>query len=98
MQIEMFDTKFVRSRSTDPQTSKESAARVDDFSSAMYKKISAELEKGNGTYEELADRLGAGKDQLCKRLPEMERLGIIQLTGELRKGSTNRNQRVWEKV
>jgi hypothetical protein len=98
MQIEMFDTRFIRSRSKDPATSKEAAAKVEDFSAAMYQKISAELDKGNGTYEELADRMGAGKDQLCKRLPEMERLGIIQLTGELRKGSTGRNQRVWEKA
>lgn len=94
MQLEM----FARARSSDPSTSKEAAAQVEEFSSAMYRNISAELSKGAGTYEELADRMNAGKDQLCKRLPEMERLGIIRLTGELRKGSTGRNQRVWEKV
>ena len=97
-QCEMFDVEFVRHRTNDPVTSKEAAKTVADFSAKMYARILDELCNGEGTYEELANRMEAGKDQLCKRLPEMEQLGLIELTGKLRKGSTGRNQRVWRKA
>tara|TARA_B110000503_G_scaffold78418_1_gene120518 strand:- start:213 stop:515 length:303 start_codon:yes stop_codon:yes gene_type:complete len=95
MQQELFDKKPVRARLLDPSTSHEAAQRVGEFSAKMYKKIYAELLKGEGTYEELAERMEFKRDQLCKRLPEMERIGIVALTGEKRTGSSGRLQRVW---
>ena len=89
------EKKQVRARPSDPSTSHEAASKVVEFSAKMYKKIHAELLKGEGTYEELADRLNLKRDQLCKRLPEMQRIGIVQLTGEKRAGSSGRMQRVW---
>lgn len=94
----LFEDEFIRHRNSDPETSKEAAKTVSDFSAMMYQRIATELYNGEGTYEELADRMGAGKDQLCKRLPEMQRLGIIELTGALRTGSSGRKQRVWRIV
>jgi predicted transcriptional regulator len=95
MQQDLFDKEPVRSRPKDPETSHEAAIRVQEFSAQMYKKIHNELLMGDGTYEELADRLNFRRDQLSKRLPEMERIGIVQLTGEKRAGSSGRMQRVW---
>ena len=98
MQQELFEKEQVRARFSDPDTSHEAAAKVVEFSARMYKKIHAELLNGDGTYEELADRLNFRRDQLCKRLPEMQRIGIVQLTGEKRAGSSGRMQRVWRAV
>ena len=89
------EKKQVRARPSDPTTSHEAAEKVVEFSAKMYKKIHAELQQGEGTYEELADRLSFRRDQLCKRLPEMQRIGIVELTGEKRAGSSGRMQRVW---
>lgn len=94
MQTELFP----RARSVDPQTSKDAAKRVTEFSARMYKRIAEALKEGEGTYEELADRMNADLGQLSKRLPEMQRFGIVELTGETRPGSSGRQQRVWRLV
>ena len=98
MQQELFQKEPVRARPLDPSTSHEAAQRVGEFSAKMYKKIYAELLKGEGTYEELAVRLKFRTDQLSKRLPEMQRIGIVELTGQKREGSSGRMQRVWRAI
>ena len=98
MQQELFENTLVRSRSTDPSTSHEAAKRVSEFSAQMYKRIMNALEQGEGTYEELSVRMDARLDQLSKRLPEMERLGLIEPTGRTKAGSSGRQQRIWRKA
>ena len=98
-QLSFFDSFWQRfARRTDPETSKDAAKRVNEFTAKMYHRISSELENGDGTYEELASRMGAELGQLSKRLPEMQRLGIVELTGEVRYGKSGRKQRVWRKT
>ena len=96
IQVEMFDKEPHRSRAADPTTSKEAEKRVPEFSAKMYKRIYEELCKGEGTYEDLSVRMGLRHDQLSKRLPEMQRLGIIDVTGEVKEGSSGRLQRIWK--
>lgn len=60
-------------RRDDPTTSKRAAIRVDEFSHTICAKIYQELKKGDGTYEQLANRLALRPDQLCRRLPDLQR-------------------------
>ena len=82
-------------RLDDPATSKAAAKRVGEFGTDFCTVILAELRKGEGTYEELAYRTGLRPDQVWRRLPDLEKLGRAFATGEERRGSAGRSQRVW---
>lgn len=82
-------------RASDPGTSKAAAARVKEFGADFCSIILDELRNGSGTYEELAQRTGLRPDQVWRRLPDLEKRGLAVATGDERRGSAGRNQRVW---
>jgi predicted ArsR family transcriptional regulator len=82
-------------RSVDPATSKKAAARVKDFSSTFCAKIYEELKKRDGTFEELAARTGLRPDQVWRRLPDLQKMGLAIPTNQERAGQSGRAQRVW---
>lgn len=84
-----------RARRSDPWTSHEAAALVGKFSNPHYKLIWQALEKGDGTFHELAGRCVLHFSQIHKRLPEMQDRGLCHPLDYSRKGPSGRNCRVW---
>ena len=75
--IEMYDIS--RSRRSDPVTSKTAAARVPSFAGGHYARILSALERiTNATAKEIADQAGLTVEQVCRRLPELERAGKVR--------------------
>lgn len=82
-------------RTGDPETSKQAAHRVGEFANTFMAVIYHELKKGDATFEELSRSTGLRPDQVWRRLPDLEKLGLAQATDLTRRGSGGRNQRVW---
>jgi len=82
-------------RRTDPETSHKAAATVKVFANVHYKLILASLEFHPGeTIYQIADRTHISHVAIARRLPELERAGLIRTEGE-RPGPTGRMCRVW---
>lgn len=82
-------------RSEDPETSKQAAHRVSEFANNFMSQIYQELKKRDSTFEELAHATGLRPDQVWRRLPDLEKVGLAQATDLTRRGSSGRHQRVW---
>ena len=82
-------------RLEDPSTSKKAALRVDEFGHNICSKIYKELKKGEGTFEQLAARLGLRSDQIWRRLPDLQKAGYAEPTEKETVGQSGRAQRVW---
>jgi len=102
LQTDLFDTTYrsrTLARNADPQTSHEAAKQVSVFQNNHQKRIYEALTTmKDGTFYEIADRCGLQPPSVWRRLNEMEKSGLIQPTGEERKGPTNRLCRVWRSV
>ena len=85
-------------RIEDPATSKKSALRVDAFAGNICAKVYQELKKGDGTFEQLAVRLGLRPDQIWRRLPDLQKAGYAEPTEKESPGRSGRAQRVWRAV
>ena len=86
-----------RSRSTDPDTSHFAANLVGEFDHKHTALIMLSLRAnpfGMGAHE-IAKDTGLTQQQVCRRLPEMEREGIIWPSGTTIATPTGRRERVW---
>ena len=98
-QIDLFDPTYrsrMLARNQDPQTSHKAARQVSIFQNTHHRKIYEALQTmKDGTFYEIADRSGLEPSSVWRRLNEMEKDGLIQPTGEERRGPTGRMCRVW---
>ena len=80
-----------------PETSLEAnELMTDDIIQLHHAKIyNALLKIGNGIYEKIAEVAGMEKNQVSRRLKEMLGSGIVEVTEEKRKTSSNRNAFVY---
>lgn len=85
-------------RIKDPSTSKKAALRVDEFAGNICAQVYQELKRGDGTFEQLAARLGLRPDQIWRRLPDLQKAGYAEPTEKELVGQTGRAQRVWRAV
>ena len=86
-------------RKTDPATSKEAAERVREFFAGHAQKVLDCLKAhGPQTPEQIGARIGLDPYAIRKRLPELERAGFAQPTGETAPTASGRSQRVWRAV
>lgn len=86
---------FTRARRTDPHTSHEAAARVDEFANQHYAAILDALRKQDGqTVWDLEINGAIGHHEAGKRMKELEKRGKVYWQGE-RKSPSGRNCRVW---
>lgn len=86
-------------RHTDPITSHESAALVGEFSGAHCARILAAIRKlGMAGAEQIAREVGLDAYQVRKRIVSLSENGYVRLTGDTRKTSTGRSERVWVAV
>ena len=86
-----------RARASDPVTSHQAAASAKDLAKEHHALILRMLRCGPGGADAIAART-CGKlsgHQVNKRLGEMQRAGIIRLTGETVQSNSGRAQRVW---
>jgi len=68
-------------RNTDPASSHEAAERAESFRECHYRRILAALVGGSMTSPEIAQRCGLDQIQVSRRLPEMEREGLVARAG-----------------
>lgn len=91
----MFDP-IPLARSSDPDTSHQAAARVHEFGDKHHGIIAVCLRQhGSLTADQIAALTRLDKYQVCRRLPEMERAGMVEPTGETRTTTSGRQARCW---
>lgn len=85
---------FPRVRKDDPVTSYEAAAQV---SADKHYGLIAECLEAYGPLgkDGIASKTKLDPVQISRRLSEMQRIGLIQLTGNTVKSNTGRNEREW---
>jgi len=85
-----------RARKTDPQTSKDAAVEIQQAAKQHFAKIHdvltqfGPLGKDGIAYFSLMDG-----NQIARRLPEMKRLGMVDLTGKTVISNSGRKEREW---
>ena len=83
---------------TDPATSHAAAARVCEFGSDHQGRILAALYWGELGAEQIGAEIGLAAYSVRKRLAELEKLTLAEPTGEERRTSTGRSERIWRLV
>jgi hypothetical protein len=87
---------FVRARIIDPLTSHMAAESVTNVAPAHMEVIHACLKRfGPLGKDGIAKQTGLRNDQVWRRLPEMQKLGMIGLTGRTVKSASGRQEREW---
>jgi len=89
-------TGLMRARATDPLTSHEAADRVDEFAGAHQERVLQALRLlGFAGAEQIGELVGMPAYAVRKRLSELQRDGLADVTGETRKTASGRSERVW---
>jgi predicted transcriptional regulator len=91
--------KFFRSRKTDPQTSHDAAEQAQELADKHFIKIHFVLAKyGPMGKDGIAQKTGLDSAQVSRRLPEMQKLGLVRLTGNFAMSFARRKEREWSIV
>lgn len=85
-------------RNTDPSTSHEAADRVGEFRADHQSRILAALVRGELGAEQIGSEVGLDAYAVRKRLAELKSLLMVETTGDTRRTSTGRSERVWRLV
>jgi predicted transcriptional regulator len=90
---------FNRVRSSDPITSYEAADAAKDLASKHFI-IIVDCLKAHGALgkDGIAQHTNLDRNQVSRRLNELEKMNLIQLTGRTVKSSSGRNEREWRAV
>jgi len=90
---------FNRVRCSDPVTSYEAADSAKDLASKHFS-IIVDCLKAHGALgkDGIARHSGLEGNQVARRLNELEKMNLIQLTGRTVKSSSGRNEREWRAV
>ena len=91
--------KFFRSRKTDPQTSHDAAEQAQELADKHFAKIHFALAKyGPMGKDGITGKTGLDSSQVARRLPEMQKLGLVTLTGNFAMSFARRKEREWSIV
>jgi hypothetical protein len=94
LSIELFESP--RARRNDPTTSHEAAAAARELAAGHYRLISNILKTAGPLGKDgIGARTSLTGVQVCRRLTEMKRLGLIVPTGKTVKSTAGRNEREW---
>ena len=87
---------FNRARASDPVTSYEAAESAKDLASKHFG-IIVDCLKAHGALgkDGIAQHSGLDSNQVARRLNEMNKLGLIKLTGKTVKSNSGREEREW---
>ena len=95
--MKLFD--FFRARVLDPLTSHMAAESVADVAKGHMEVIHACLKRyGPLGKDGIAKYSGLRNDQVWRRLPELEKMGMIELTGKTAKSNSGRSEREWRAI
>ena len=88
---------FNRVRTSDPITSYEAADSAKDLASKHFSMIVDAL-KAHGALgkDGIAQRSGLDSNQVARRLNELSKMDLIELTGQTVKSKSGRNEREWK--
>jgi len=88
---------FGRVRNSDPITSYEAADAAKDLASKHFK-IIVECLKDHGALgkDGIAKQTGLDSSQVSRRLKELSKMDLIELTGQTVKSKSGRNEREWQ--
>ena len=90
---------FNRVRSSDPVTSYEAADAVKELASKHFSTIVDCLQAHGALGKDgIARHSGLDANQVARRLNELEKMNLIQLTGRTVKSQAGRNEREWRAV
>ena len=90
---------FPRARAEDPETSHLAAENAEHFASKHHDIILDTLKTYGALGKDgIASKSNIDKSQVSRRLSEMQRLGLIQLTGKVVASSSGRSEREWEVI
>jgi hypothetical protein len=84
---------FMQARNSDPYTSHLAAQAINP--SAHYDLIIEALKVSSAGKTLIADRAGLDHNQVARRLNELQKQGIIGLTGKTVQSGSNRKEREW---
>ena len=88
--------KFFRARATDAITSFQAADSIKEVAKMHNEVIVAGLQRfGPMGKDQIATSTGLQPNQVSRRLSELEKLGLIELTGKTVKSSSGRAEREW---
>ena len=86
-------------RKTDPATSKKAAQAARAFVGTQHAAIMRVLRRvKKANPEQIGEKLGLPAHSIRRRLPELERAGLVCVTGETVPTISGRTQRVWRVV
>jgi hypothetical protein len=91
----MEQAEHIRSRLTDPETSHAAAEAAAKFAAAHCDAIIDALKEGPAGKTLIARRSGIDDVAVARRMPELQRLGSIELTGNSVRSATGRAEREW---
>ena len=89
---------FPRARNSDPLTSHLAAAALTtatDHYTAIHEALTL---YGPAGKDRIAALAGLEPSQVARRLPEMRRLGLVGLTGEMVQSRSGRQEREWQAI
>jgi predicted ArsR family transcriptional regulator len=88
--------KFFRARATDAITSFQAADSIKDVAKMHQEVIFAALQRfGPMGKDKISSTTGLQPNQVARRLSELEKMGLIELTGNHVKSNSGRNEREW---
>lgn len=88
---------FFRSRSNDPITSFQAADQIKEVAPQHYSRIhEALLKHGPMGKDGIAYFTTLNPNAVARRLPEMAKLGMVELTGRTVKSDSKRQEREWK--
>jgi predicted transcriptional regulator len=88
---------FGRARNSDPITSYEAADAAKDLASKHFSMIVDCLQAHGALGKDgIAQRSGLDSNQVARRLNELSKMDLIELTGHTVKSKSGRNEREWK--
>lgn len=88
--------KFFRARESDPLTSHKAAEAIKEVAPQHMELIyNCLLEHGPLGKDGIANRTGLDPNQVARRLPELQKLGVVATTGQTVYSNSGRSEREW---
>lgn len=95
--MSIFNKFFPRARKLDPTTSQEAAQSIKEVAQNHMQIIHDCLhEHGCLGKDQISLLTKLEPSQVARRLPEMQKMGLVQLTGKTVSSSSNRQEREWK--
>ena len=87
---------FNRARTTDPVTSHQAAEQVTTTSKHFQIIQDALVEHGPMGKDQIAQKTGLDPNAVARRLPELKRMALVELTGKTVQSKAGRKEREWK--